>query len=351
MRVRHSKGGVRKKCGKWLGHWYAGGRRKSRVIGSVAEMTKTKAREEVAKIAAAERGERSEKFGAFVDRVYLPFFSRNWKRSTEGSNRNRIAVHLTAAFEDRDLLSFTRDGLQDFLDAKAAELSFSTVAHLRWDLKAIFDLAQAEGIVEKNPAALLFIPRAAKKPKRDVMTLDQVRECFKALAQRERIIAKFAILAGMRPGEILALTWGDISDHADIRQRVYRGVIDTPKTTQSARKAALPDGLRAELAKWKAAAGEVTDAMYVFPSENATPLQIENLWRRRFGPALKKAGLGWVNFQVMRRTSSTLLNKLGGGKMVADQLGHTLDVNQNVYTQSPVAERRKIVNRLEKKLG
>jgi integrase len=351
MRTRHATGGVRKQRNKWIGHWWVSGVRKSRVIGSVADMTKTKAKEEVAKIAAAERAERTERFGEFVDRVYLPFFSRKWKRSTDGNNRNRIAVHLTAAFESLDLHSFTRDGLQDFLDAKAAELSFSTVAHLRWDLKAIFDLAQAEGIVEKNPATLLFIPRAAKKPKRDVMTLDQVRACFKALAQRERIIAKFAILVGMRPGEILALTWGDISDHADIRQRVYRGVIDTPKTTQSARKAALPDGLRAELAKWKAAAGEVTDAMYVFPSENATPLQIENLWRRRFGPALKKVGLGWVNFQVMRRTSSTLLNKLGGGKMVADQLGHTLDVNQNVYTQSPVAERRKIVNRLEKKLG
>jgi hypothetical protein len=35
------------------------------------------------------------------------------------------------------------------------------------------------------------------------------------------------------------------------------------------------------------------------------------------------------------------------GKLVADQLGHTLDVNQNVYTQSPVASRAAIVNQLE----
>jgi hypothetical protein len=28
------------------------------------------------------------------------------------------------------------------------------------------------------------------------------------------------------------------------------------------------------------------------------------------------------------------------GKIVADQLGHTLDVNQNVYTHSPVRLRR-----------
>jgi hypothetical protein len=31
-------------------------------------------------------------------------------------------------------------------------------------------------------------------------------------------------------------------------------------------------------------------------------------------------------------------------KLVADQMGHTLDVNQNVYTHSPVASRLVIVN-------
>jgi len=36
------------------------------------------------------------------------------------------------------------------------------------------------------------------------------------------------------------------------------------------------------------------------------------------------------------------------GKLVADQLGHSLDVNQNVYTQSPVENRA--VNQVEKSL-
>jgi len=38
------------------------------------------------------------------------------------------------------------------------------------------------------------------------------------------------------------------------------------------------------------------------------------------------------------------------GKLVADQLGHTLDVNQNIYTQSPVEIRQAAVNQLEKSL-
>lgn len=52
-------------------------------------------------------------------------------------------------------------------------------------------------------------------------------------------------------------------------------------------------------------------------------------------PALDKVGLGWASFLVMRRTHATLMKALGvDGKLVADQLGHSLDVNQNVYTHS-----------------
>jgi hypothetical protein len=77
------------------------------VIGSVNKMTKGKARKEVAKIAAAERIklERSRSW-AFVEQVYLPFYSRKWKHSTCGSSENRIDIHLINAFRDRDMASF-----------------------------------------------------------------------------------------------------------------------------------------------------------------------------------------------------------------------------------------------------
>jgi integrase len=352
MRQRHSVGGVRKQRGKWIGHWYADGKRKSQIIGRIKDMTKSEAREEVAKIAAAERVQLEDNcdssFGDFVDKIYLPFYTRKWKQSTDGNNRNRIEVHLMAAFRDFDLSTFNRNELQDFLDAKAQKFSFSTVAHLRWDLKAIFDLAVAEGALQRNPALLLFTPRTAPRPKREVMTIEHVRTCFRVLVLRERLIAKLAILAGMRPGEIFALRWGRMSDHADIRERVYRGIFDTPKTVHSEREAALSLGLLRDLENWKQESIVVTDDALVFPSERMTPLRPENVWRRHIGPKLKAAGLGWVNFQVMRRTSSTLLNALGvEGKMVADQLGHTLDVNQNVYTQSQVGLRQNALNLLE----
>jgi len=87
----------------------------------------------------------------------------------------------------------------------------------------------------------------------------------------------------------------------------------------------------------------------MFPSENLrTPLSRDNVWRRSIQPKLAAVGLGWASFQVMRRTHSTLMNKLQvDPKLVADQLGHTLDVNQNVYTIPELGRRRDAVNQLE----
>ena len=356
MRTRHSTGGVRKQRGRWIGMWYTDGKRQSRVVGSIRDMTKSKARDEVAKIIAGERAKREMnrawKFGEFVEHIYFPYYSRKWKHSTRDNNVNRVSVHLVAPFGERELSGFRRDELQDLLDLKAKSLSFSVVDHLRWDMKQIFDMAVAEGQVVRNPALLLFTPNEARKPVRRAMTIREVQLCFGALDQRERLIAKLAILAGMRPGEIFALTWGRLTaTHADIRQRVYRRIIDTPKTDNSNRQAALSEGLLAEIETWRMMAVETRDDAWVFPSERMTPLSKDNCWRRVMLPALAKVGLGWANFLVMRRTHATLMKALGAdGKLVADQLGHSLDVNQNVYTQSPVESRLVIVNQLEKSL-
>lgn len=73
-----------------------------------------------------------------------------------------------------------------------------------------------------------------------------------------------------------------------------------------------------------------------------TPLRQGNIWRRHIGPRLRTAGLGWITFQVLRRSCSSMLSDLGvEGKVVADQLGHTLDVNQNVYRALHSIGRRK----------
>ena len=177
----------------------------------------------------------------------------------------------------------------------------------------------------------------------------QVLQVLSALPQRERLIAKLAILAGMRPGEIFGLTWGRIDEvSAEVTQRVYRGKVDTPKTHHSVRRAALATSLRQDLESWRALSGCADASAFVFPSERGTPLSKDNVWHRNMRPKLVAVGLDWGNFQVMRRTPATLMRQMKADpKAVADQLGHTVDVSLNVYAQSPVEVRLPLVNQLE----
>jgi integrase len=171
---------------------------------------------------------------------------------------------------------------------------------------------------------------------------------------REQLIARLAVLAGMRPGEIFALKWQRLEkQYADIQQRVYRGDIDSPKSTHSVRWAALSDGLLSAIAEWRSVALDPSPEAWVFPSERlTTPLRKDNCWRRHFAPQLKGVGLQWVNFQVMRKTHSCLLKELDVDPQVrAEQMGHTVDVNENVYTKTSLERRREAVNKLESALS
>lgn len=358
MRRRFQRGSVQKQRNRWVGRWYESGRRKARVLGLVNKMTKAQAQLALAAILApvneayeGGRDNREITFREFVDAVFLPCYRRRWKASTALTNIDRMKRHLEPRFGDRPMRSFTRNDLQDFLDGKcAAGLSFSMVAHLRWDLHQLFKLAQAEGYAGRNPATLLHTPREAKSQPKRIMNPQEVKKLFGCLELRERLIAELAVLGGMRPGEVFALKWQDVGEaHVEVKRRVYKGDIDTPKTRSSRRTVALPESVMRDIAEWKNICPSVELDAWLFPSEKlTTPFSRENCWQRNLGPRLKAAGLGWVNFQVMRRTHASLMWELEvDPKVTADQLGHSVDVNQNVYTQANLNRRLEAVRRLE----
>ncbi len=360
MRRRYQKGSLqlRKQGGVWvwLGMWREGEHRRTKTLGQKSEMTKAEANVVLDGILAPLNARQEPQtgnmqLGAFVRDVYFPFCRRKWKRSTRMTTEDRINYHIVPEFEDSALRTIGRVALQDLLDRKAAGgLSFSVVTHLRWDLRHMFRIAAAEGFIERNPAELLFTPQTATRAVKRVATAEEIARVFASVDLRERLILKLAGIAGMRPGEIFGLKWANLEPpYAEIRQRVYRGDIDSPKSPKSIRRAALGESLLSEVAGWRALSLNTAADAWVFPSENGkTPLRKDNVWRRHVAPKLQAAGLGWINFQVLRRSCSSIMSDQGvDGKVVADQLGHTLDVNQNVYTRVAFERQTEAVNRLD----
>lgn len=358
-RRRYQKGSLSKSGGSWVAQWWEHGHRRKRTLGRVGQMTKTQAQAELAAIVAPlnsleHQPSQDANFRDFVNGVYLPFYRRKWKLSTAMTNEDRLRRYLLPEFGERRLNTLTRNELQGSLDERAVKLSFSTVDHLRWDLKQILEMAVAEGYLTKNPASLLFTPRDARRTARRQMAWDDVRLLFSVLKLRERLICMLAVISGMRPGEIFGLQWGHVqSDHIEVRQRVYRGKVDSPKTFHSVRSVALSEGLLHTIGEWRRICPSTQSDAWVFPSENLkTPVAKENCWRQHIASQLRGVGLGWVNFQVMRRTHASLMWELNvDPKLVADQLGHTLDVSLNIYTATALPRRREAINTLESVLN
>jgi integrase len=356
-RKRFQRGSLKKVGKQWIAQWWEGGhRRKARWSGMTKSEAESKLTEILVPLNSRETAgmKRKPTFGEFVEHTYLLFYRGKWKTSTAEDNEGRLKFHLTSAYASRPLDSFSRDELQKVLNQKAADYSYSVVAHLRWTLRQIFRMAVQEGYLERNPAEILYIPREAERPKRDVMTREEVKRLLEVLGTRERLIAQLAIIAGMRPGEILALTWGSLTGtSAEISRRLYRGKLDSPKTQRSKREAAFSDGLLEAIAEWRSQSVCTEPTAWVFPSERlTTPVGKDNLWRRYFLPKLQAVGLGWANFQVMRRTNSSLMKKFKvDPKVGADQRGHGIGVSIDVYTQSDGEEKRAAVNTLEAALA
>ncbi len=356
MRKRHQKGSLTNTGGVWIAQWWEDGHRRKKTLSRRSELTKSEARSQLAQILSPINGRvespsEHRTFGDFLANVYFPFYRRRWKSSTAGCNEDRIRHPLLSEYSRRELGSIDRHELQALLDRKAQQgLSFSTVDHLRWDLTQIFNMALTENYIHRNPAALIFTPRETPRPNRLRMRWEEVRLLFSVLDLRELLIAKLAVIAGMRPGEIFALKWPHVKgDHLEIVRRIYRGRIDSPKTHRSVRLVALSDGLQALLQRWQDSSVDLTGDRWVFPSEKGkTPVVKDNCWRRNFAPKLNSAGLDWVNFHVMRRTHSSLMREQNvDPKLVADQLGHSLDVNLNVYTETALRLRKQAANALE----
>ena len=123
MRRRYQEGSLGSVDGFWIAQWWEDGHRRKRTLGRVKEMTKTRAKNELAAIVqpinSREKAlSRTATFGEFIRDCYLPFFRRKWKRSTAMTNGDRIKHHLISEMENRTLGSFGQEDLQALLDRK-----------------------------------------------------------------------------------------------------------------------------------------------------------------------------------------------------------------------------------------
>jgi integrase len=141
--------------------------------------------------------------------------------------------------------------------------------------------------------------------------------------------------AGLRPGECLALRWGDIGERTIAVERALAlGEVKDTKTDRG-RTVRLLAPLAADLAEWKLASGRPHGAVLVFPRRDGRPwtdFDYRN-WRKRiFQDVAEKVGLAGFRPYDLRHSFVSLLIAEGASVLeVARQAGHSPTMALNVY--------------------
>ena len=279
-----------------------------------------------------------------------------------------IRRHLIPALGAIPLNQLQPQHLQDYYSRALSSgrtdgrggLSPRTVQYHHRILSEALGNAVRTEVLGRNPASAVTGPRPQRKGMATLAPWDVA--AFLAAAREETHYALFytALFTGLRLGELLGLTWGDLDiDLAQLRVvkalHKRRGIckLMEPKSPHSRRQIALSPSLALLLRQHKtgqeaqkALLGKLlTDSDFVFCRPDGKPLDAGTV-RQAFTRILRRAGLPHLRFHDLRHSHATLMLMTGvHPKIVQERLGHssiavTLDAYSHVVPGLQAAARR-----------
>ena len=215
--------------------------------------------------------------------------------------------------------------IQRFAAERLRTVSPKTVSTEIGLIKEMFRYAHEFGYVKADPAKYVKRPTMSQH-EIEILNPEETAKFMENTPGRFRLAFLTCVLTGMRAGELWALRWSDIDFNLlqiHVRQSLWRGEFQPPKSRSSFRSIDIPEQLAHELKKWKLLSPP-NGFDLVFPNTEGKPMAHDNVVRRVFEPALKKAGLRKVCFHSLRHTNASMRIAAGQNiKYVQKQLGHS----------------------------
>lgn len=297
----------------------------------------------------------------WVDEVIEPRRAPN----TTKSYRTRIRMDITPVIgavpldrlrpshvrmvENRILRGDGRTGT-DPRSAATARLTHSI-------LKTALGDAMAEGLIDRNPAALTEVPETEPVEIAILTTGQAARLIALEPDTKWRLIWRLLFITGMRLGETLGITRQELirSDGlpcllVEWQLKEFDGITDMPagfearrldgrtwltrpKTRSGRRLIPLPADLAADLAAYTADHPDIDPDTPLFRSGRGNPIRketLQNAWRK----ALERVGLPRVRVHSARHTAATAMARIGVSDLARRAIiGHAdIGTTNAIYT-------------------
>lgn len=295
---------------------------------------------------AREAGVKKDSFKWYAENVYkrsISTRSDNWRAQVEWALTKYILPFVT----ETPLDLVTRADWQEFFNRLvASDLHLSSVHRIKIVASGVYNLAEADDLVAKNPVRHVRIPPAPPPVKR-VLTFEELSGLLSVRDSLSFPMVMLASCCGLRLGESLGVQWNFIHDGVlEVCQQVLQPkggcvLTSTLKTPQSRRAIPLPTSFMHSLrsSQGRSAVFVCSDTMggYLTPN-NAT---------RGLYEMCEKSGIGKVTAHELRHTFISLMqNELECPLPIIQEIvGHAKTGVTGMYSKSRIDQKRKWLTR------
>jgi integrase len=306
------RGQLFKRNNAWYVRFYEGKRRITKWLGHVDEFPTKRAVEPLAqdllrKVNSSDGA--GVTLDSFLETTYLPHVREHLRLSTSKGYEDIWRVHMAGRVQAQlRVREYRTVDVQALLNAIAADnnLTKTTLQHIKAFLSGVFRYAAVVGIREGNPVRECLIPKKARPAgETQAYQLGEIRALLNKLDMLPRAAVAVAAFAGLRLSELHGLEWPDCTGETiTIRQSMWRGHVNPPKSAASANYVPVIPALRSILDGYRQTLGN-PQAGPVFPVE------LEHLGNRKVRVAMESLGLHWSGWHGFRRGIASNLFALG----------------------------------------
>jgi integrase len=295
--------------------------------------------------ASSQRPKEYVKFKTVTDQ-YLADIVPNFKPASQSSITSIIET-LNQTFGQLPLNKIDTERIQQYVTGFQG--SPKTLRNLLSVMRMVWRKARAWKYVKENPFEFLSLPRMQKTEAR-YLSLEEAREIVRKTDGQFRMMLQLCAELGCRGGELVSLMRDDIdlaNQIVHIRRSAFRGVLQTPKTTNALRAIHISRTLACNL-EFYLTQLDLTRRDWIGPDttrpdENLLFSNKRKVWSngevvRRLKPVLgQRTGL-----HAFRHMNKSLMQSLGVPEYLQDErMGHARQGIGARYTHSSPEDHKK----------
>ena len=312
------------------------------------------------------------KFEEYVETVYrstkLPLLAKSTRDRYEGVIKN----YLIPAFGSTCLRDLTPLTLQQYFSGMTTWLlSYESRDKIRDVMSSILGSAVTYGLLVKNPLEGVRLS-PGKKGTRIKPYIDPAKflALLSLIPEPYATMVYVAVYTGLRASELIGLKWKNVhADSITIEERYCRGEWGTPKSEASNATIAVNSSVierihwlktvtleikaGAAVRRYPAVKSSGPDDLVFASAVKGLPMRDNNILCRFIKPAARTLGMGWVNWQVLRRSHATWLKLVGADiKDAQAQMRHSrVTTTLEIYQQFVPESQRRAVQKLHELTG